>query len=229
MGTVRRGWFPSKHTTCKRQLPDTRPHQAIVTVSSSPFHLPFQPVFPTSSDPPRVVVPRYARLNVPLSLTLSLSLLPPFGLLFHERALIRKDPVSTSFPSRRGELDGDANRKKYPSSFFHSSAPAGYVYTHSCYVFLSSTLSLSFFLSLLAGSLSHCQGPAWPRGACWAQVRRPPDRNPTSYTLLNHRTCVYCYPSRRETIPYPAPRCDALSRFLSAIDQSFSGRALSVA
>lgn len=32
VGTVRRAWFPSKHTTCKRQLPDTRPHQAIVTV-----------------------------------------------------------------------------------------------------------------------------------------------------------------------------------------------------
>lgn len=64
VGTVRRGWFPSKHTTCKRQLPDTRPHQAIVTVSLSSLHLPFEPVFPTSSDTPRVVVPRYARLNV---------------------------------------------------------------------------------------------------------------------------------------------------------------------
>lgn len=64
VGTVRRGWFPSKHTTCKRQLPDTRPHQAIVTVSLSSLHLPFEPVFPTSSDTPRVVVPRYARLNL---------------------------------------------------------------------------------------------------------------------------------------------------------------------
>jgi len=39
VGTVRRGWFPSKHTTCKRQLPDTRPHQAIVTVPASLLHL----------------------------------------------------------------------------------------------------------------------------------------------------------------------------------------------
>lgn len=37
VGTLRRAWFPSKHTTCKRQLPDTRPHQAIVTVSPSSF------------------------------------------------------------------------------------------------------------------------------------------------------------------------------------------------
>lgn len=75
VGTVRRGWFPSKHTTCKRQLPDTRPHQAIVTVPSSLLHLATESMFPTSADCRRVVVLRYAWLVivVPLSLVLSSS------------------------------------------------------------------------------------------------------------------------------------------------------------
>ena len=119
VGTVRRGWFPSKHTTCKRQLPDTRPHQAIVTVSSSSLHLSPDLVFPTSSDPPRLVVTRYARLNVPPSL----SLFPPFGSLFHERALIRKDrgvstfvlsfsPPNRTSASREREREGEKGREK---------------------------------------------------------------------------------------------------------------------
>lgn len=81
VGTVRRGWFPSKHTTCKRQLPDTRPHQAIVTVPSSLLHLAAESMFPTSADCRRVVVPRYVWLVivVPLSLSLSLVLSSSFS------------------------------------------------------------------------------------------------------------------------------------------------------
>jgi len=58
VGTVRRGWFPSKHTTCKRQLPDTRPHQAIVTVPASLLHL----VVARSrcSLPPRLIVDEWS-------------------------------------------------------------------------------------------------------------------------------------------------------------------------
>lgn len=91
VGTVRRGWFPSKHTTCKRQLPDTRPHQAIVTVSSSSLHLPFPPVSPISSDPSagsRAAVCT-AQPSPPLFLSSS-------ARCFTKRAFIRKDPVYVS-------------------------------------------------------------------------------------------------------------------------------------
>lgn len=148
VGTVRRGWFPSKHTTCKRQLPDTRPHQAIVTVSSSSLHLSPDPVFPTSSDPPRLVVPRYARLNVPL---LFLSLLLSARYFTNVRSYGRTVMYRRlSFPSllqtklarvekekEKEEREGRRERERETSSRLPPSLPpfsilvprGGYVYT----------------------------------------------------------------------------------------------------
>lgn len=148
VGTVRRGWFPSKHTTCKRQLPDTRPHQAIVTVSSSSLHLSPDPVFPTSSDPPRLVVPRYARLNVPL---LFLSLLLSACYFTNVRSYGRTVMYRRlSFPSllqtklarvekekEKEEREGRRERERETSSRLPPSLPpfsilvprGGYVYT----------------------------------------------------------------------------------------------------
>lgn len=103
VGTVRRGWFPSKHTTCKRQLPDTRPHQAIVTVPSSLLHLAAESMFPTSADCRRVVVPRYAWLVIVVSLALSLS--PSFSLLCLSRSLfiyLSVHPYIRLYPSLIG-------------------------------------------------------------------------------------------------------------------------------
>lgn len=84
----------AKHTTCKRQLPDTRPHQShrhrflasllhLVAVARRGVRC----SLPLSADRRRVVVPRYARLVIVLplffssALSFALSFSPPFRLL----------------------------------------------------------------------------------------------------------------------------------------------------
>lgn len=163
VGTVRRGWFPSKHTTCKRQLPDTRPHQAIVTVSLSSSHLSFQSMRPTSSDPPRVVVPRYARLNVPFSFSLC-----SFRLAVSRTCAHTEGPSINVLSFSAIQVVGVTETEETKSStFFHSSARGGYMYTLSCYVFLSS------YPLRLSSASRHSLVPVRTEqlcGACWAQV-----------------------------------------------------------
>lgn len=97
----------------------------------------------------------------------------------------------------------------------------------------------SVLVSRAALPLALSSSERQPGGACWAQVQRFADRNPASYTLLNHGTCVYAArptePPRNDT-PWPASLARSLARpsaprrFLSrptslplpVIDQSFS-------
>ena len=118
VGTVRRGWFPSKHTTCKRQLPDTRPHQAIVTVSSSSLHLPFPPVSPISSDPSsgsRAAVCTAQPSLSSLSLA-DLFLLPRLAVSRNVRSYGRTQymyrRVLSSSPSTAAELHGGSRSRE---------------------------------------------------------------------------------------------------------------------
>lgn len=172
VGTFCRAWFPSKHTTCKRQLPDTRPHQAIVTDPLSLFIL-----HPTD----RLYFVDYSRPSHEYSLRIHLS----FTLfLFCTRGRAdRVFLVENLYISRLVHVY---------LSFLLSFSPAHQIaspFTHLTHLTLLFVILLSlldspscfcfytpYFLSIpLSRSLPHCSRfnfyLFFSQGACWAQVK----------------------------------------------------------
>lgn len=213
VGTVRRGWFPSKHTTCKRQLPDTRPHQAIVTVPSSLLHLAAESMFPTSADCRRVVVPRYAWLVI----VVPLSLLSPFlsSSLSHSYLslslfiYLSVHPYIRLYPSLIGayfleRLYGRTRSRRTflvfgqsrELAFFVSLARYGtffYVVRRSFHARAGSSYRDSSLLSPRVRSLASGTpaSPTEERAGHKSGTTPARDCNPTGYTVLNRAPYTY--------------------------------------